>query len=169
MSTSTHHKFGRNAGCPCGSGEKYKNCCLQRAIPWSDIKAQGISSVISHLSARGKNTYFYSVLFDALQIDPERPKPTLEHIKRGFSAQTVQKLYTAVAQLWPTLNDLKRILSDERQRTSGLYVGRYDHSTVAQGVTRYSLYSDTILLLDPFAHPNRFRDEFNPILHPEQH
>ncbi|NLI11207.1 SEC-C metal-binding domain-containing protein [Pelotomaculum propionicicum] len=22
-------KVGRNAPCPCGSGKKYKNCCLQ--------------------------------------------------------------------------------------------------------------------------------------------
>ena len=23
-----NHKIGRNALCPCGSGKKYKNCCL---------------------------------------------------------------------------------------------------------------------------------------------
>jgi hypothetical protein len=23
-------KIGRNAACPCGSGKKYKNCCLKK-------------------------------------------------------------------------------------------------------------------------------------------
>ncbi len=23
-------KIGRNASCPCGSGKKYKNCCLEK-------------------------------------------------------------------------------------------------------------------------------------------
>ena len=26
-------KIGRNAPCPCGSGKKFKNCCLPRAVP----------------------------------------------------------------------------------------------------------------------------------------
>lgn len=24
-----HYKIGRNEPCPCGSGKKYKNCCLK--------------------------------------------------------------------------------------------------------------------------------------------
>jgi uncharacterized protein YecA (UPF0149 family) len=27
----THHKIGRNDPCPCGSGKKYKHCCLKTA------------------------------------------------------------------------------------------------------------------------------------------
>lgn len=32
-------KIGRNAPCPCGSGKKYKNCCLDKksATPVSQI------------------------------------------------------------------------------------------------------------------------------------
>ncbi len=28
----TGNKIGRNAPCPCGSGKKYKNCCLNKKI-----------------------------------------------------------------------------------------------------------------------------------------
>ncbi|MDD3180027.1 MAG: YchJ family protein [Opitutaceae bacterium] len=28
---STHPKVGRNSPCPCGSGKKYKHCCLAKA------------------------------------------------------------------------------------------------------------------------------------------
>ncbi len=27
------HKVGRNEPCPCGSGKKYKKCCLQKEPP----------------------------------------------------------------------------------------------------------------------------------------
>jgi hypothetical protein len=30
-------KTGRNAPCPCGSGQKYKKCCLNKVIPSSDL------------------------------------------------------------------------------------------------------------------------------------
>ncbi|MCP4408079.1 MAG: DUF2384 domain-containing protein, partial [Gammaproteobacteria bacterium] len=29
----THRKVGRNSPCPCGSGKKYKNCCLRKNQP----------------------------------------------------------------------------------------------------------------------------------------
>ena len=28
----THSKVGRNAPCPCGSGKKYKKCCLDMDV-----------------------------------------------------------------------------------------------------------------------------------------
>ncbi len=28
-------KIGRNEICPCGSGKKYKNCCINSNIDWS--------------------------------------------------------------------------------------------------------------------------------------
>ena len=28
----THKKIGRNESCACGSGKKYKNCCLKKII-----------------------------------------------------------------------------------------------------------------------------------------
>lgn len=30
-------KIGRNGQCPCGSGKKYKNCCLNRKVEFSDL------------------------------------------------------------------------------------------------------------------------------------
>jgi len=28
MASSRRQRYGRNAPCPCGSGKKYKHCCL---------------------------------------------------------------------------------------------------------------------------------------------
>jgi len=32
MTFSRHPGYGRNAPCPCGSGKKYKNCCLLKSV-----------------------------------------------------------------------------------------------------------------------------------------
>jgi hypothetical protein len=45
----------------------------------------------------------------------------------------------------------------------------YDPKRILLGITRHSLYSERLLLLDPFVYPMTVRDEYNPVLHPEQH
>jgi Mlc titration factor MtfA (ptsG expression regulator) len=32
LTTSRRARYGRNAPCPCGSGKKYKHCCLRKAV-----------------------------------------------------------------------------------------------------------------------------------------
>jgi uncharacterized protein YecA (UPF0149 family) len=29
--TQPHHRIGRNDPCPCGSGKKYKKCCMGKS------------------------------------------------------------------------------------------------------------------------------------------
>jgi len=31
-------KIGRNDPCPCGSGKKYKNCCLKKGNDWNSTR-----------------------------------------------------------------------------------------------------------------------------------
>jgi hypothetical protein len=90
-------------------------------------------------------------------------------MKRAFTPAAVQRIYEAVADVWPDGSDLERTLAAEKSTTSGLYVGTYEPKVIFRGVTRHSIYSDTILLVDPFIHPGRVRDEFNPLIHPEEH
>lgn len=32
--TEVFRRINRNEGCPCGSGKKYKRCCLQKDFPY---------------------------------------------------------------------------------------------------------------------------------------
>ena len=43
--------FGRNAPCPCGSGKKYKKCCLGKAAAIQSAANQKVDSVISGFNA----------------------------------------------------------------------------------------------------------------------
>lgn len=40
-----NQKIGRNDPCPCGSGKKYKNCCLLKGVssPKTKIKAKWLN------------------------------------------------------------------------------------------------------------------------------
>ena len=36
----------RNGPCPCGSGKKFKHCCLSKGIDWDARKASGLAGVL---------------------------------------------------------------------------------------------------------------------------
>src|SRR5207249_3404621 len=115
-----------------------------------------------------KNRLFMNLVLDALQIDNES-RVDLVDFKQAFTPAAVKKIYEAVLFVWPDGEDLKRVLKEEAALTSGLYIGLYEPELVRRGVTRHSLYADRILLVDPLVYPARVRDEFNPLLHPEEH
>lgn len=47
MSLRVVSKVGRNAPCPCGSGEKFKRCCLGKKIEPSAPGARGAGGSLS--------------------------------------------------------------------------------------------------------------------------
>ncbi|MGD0206269.1 MAG: SEC-C metal-binding domain-containing protein [Verrucomicrobiota bacterium] len=164
---SARFKVGRNAACPCGSGQKYKYCCDGKK-DWSEIISLGRSEQVRHLTTRGKNLVFLGELAAALKFDSLEPKSRAD-IKKAFTPSAVQQIYGTVADLWPDKQDLERTLAGEKNKTTGLYVGTYEPEVIFRGVTRHCIYSDTILLVDPFLHPLRLRPEYNPLVHPEEH
>jgi Mlc titration factor MtfA (ptsG expression regulator) len=42
LPSSGHQRYGRNAPCPCGSGKKYKHCCLLKAV---EAREPGINAI----------------------------------------------------------------------------------------------------------------------------
>ena len=163
----TIHKVGANEPCPCGRLKKYKDCCRGQ-VDWETMPSERSDLAIRHLTTRGKNQLFMNLVLDALQIDNES-RVDLVNFKHAFTPSAVKKIYEAVLAVWPDGDDLKRVLREEATATSGLYIGQYEPGLIRRGVTRHSLYADRILLVDPLVHPAKVRDEFNPLLHPEQH
>ena len=161
-------KIGANDPCPCGRNRKYKKCCRGH-VDWEAIIPQGVAAQIPYLSAQGKNLLFVGLLFGALQLDTDDRPVSRAEFKRAFTSEAVKRIYEAVRFVWPSGEDLKRVLLEDAGTTSGLYIGNYEPDLVTRAVTRHSLYADRILLVDPFTYPDRLREKYNPIVHPEMH
>lgn len=160
-------RIGRNQECPCESGLKFKKCCKGK-VDWESIPFTG-DTYIRHLSLRGKNLLFLADAFEALQFDRLDRDRGWAAIKKACSADVVRRIHEAVVRIWPGQEDLRRVLWEERGKASALYVGTYEPATVMRGITRHSLYTDRILLIDPFQYAPRVRPEYNPLENPEMH
>lgn len=159
-------RIRRNDLCPCRSGRKYKHCC-EGKVDWKAIYSKEDNSFIRNYSLRGKNLAFLQAIFDILQLDPEKPLSWLD-VKRACTVEAVREIHKTTPLLWPDKLDLERILKEEQHTTAGLYVGNYHSKQIFQGLTRHALYSDRILMVDPFIDPRSVRQEFNPVENPDK-
>lgn len=122
---------------------------------------------ILHMEARGKNLVFLATIAAILQLDRMPDDYQWRDVKRAVTPNAVRALHEAVARYWPTEQDLRRVLHAQRGQHSALYIGTYNPDSLIRGIKRHNLYSDTILIVDPFQHPNTIRPEFNPIENPQ--
>jgi len=111
---------------------------------------------------------FLETIASALQLDRSAPTRWPD-VKAAITPDSVREIHEAVLWLWPDLDDLGRVLDLEATESSGLYVGNYHAEALERCLARHALYSESILLLDPFMHPLLIREEMNPLVHPEQH
>ena len=160
--------IGRNDRCPCGSGLKFKNCCLGKK-PWESILRGSLDSQLRQLSIRGKNIFFINQILAALQIDNASKHIDFAKLKQAFTPLVVQRINESLLHIWQDFEDYQNCLQASSKNISGLYIGTYEPDAVLQAVTRHSLYSERMYLVDPFMYPGVIRDEFNPLLHPEEH
>jgi AraC-like DNA-binding protein len=160
------NKIGRNDLCPCGSGKKYKHCCIGR-VDWNDI-FRSKKDWRPYLSIRGRNINFVNRIAEILQIDTGKVK-NLTDFKKGFTKVAVREIHEAILEVWPPNADIKNILESTSDDVSGLYIGDYDIEYISRGIVRHSIYANKILVVDPFIYPKSVRDEYNPILEPDQY
>jgi len=71
--------------------------------------------------------------------------------------------------VWPPDMDIENTLSQDRGQVNGLYIGDYTTEYILKGLAKHSIYSDKIIVIDPFVYPSSVRDEFNPILSSERY
>ncbi len=160
-------KISRNDQCPCGRGKKYKFCC-EGKVDWNRIIRENSTTWKDHLSVRGRNRLFLQRVFAALQLDKEPTQKSLADLKAAFTPKAVREINEAIIEVWPKDINLDSVLETSRADVSGLYVGEYRTDLLIRGVARHSLYANKILLVDPFIYPLSVREQYNPILHPEQ-
>ncbi len=159
--------IGRNAPCPCGSTIKYKNCC-KGVVPWEELLSSNSPEIASHLTNRGKNMMFLSAVADILELDIPSG-PNWQDVKNACTPDAVRSIHELIPLIWPSEDDLSRILATHKNRCNSLYVGQYEPQLLFRGVTRHSIYADHILLFDPFPDHRRIAKKYNPIEHPNEY
>lgn len=164
---SKRSKIGRNEDCPCGSGEKFKNCC-SGTVDWDSIFQHGLDPR-PYFSVRGRNLLFLEKVSGVLQLDRLGKAGGLKEYKAAFTTEAVRKIHEAVLYLWPPNLDIVAALKRSSVDVSGLYIGDYGPEYIARAVVRHSIYANKIFLIDPFVYPAAVRDEYNPVLNPKQY
>jgi len=91
-----------------------------------------------------------------------------EKVKSGMSDARIREFYKFVAGLWPIDTDYLSLLPSPDTSLRALYLGENDPEMMLQNVFRFSLYTDQIILVNPFDNPNLVAEQFNPILKPEE-
>src|SRR6267378_3302217 len=164
---SRESKISRNDPCPCMTGKKFKNCCYG-IVDWEAI-IRANRDDRPYLSVRGRNLYFTTQISDALQLNAPGRIRSLKDYKAAFTTDAVRKIHESVMEVWPPNIDIFDVLRRPSGDVSGLYIGDYSADYIKRGIVRHSIYANKILLVDPFIYPRSVRDEFNPILNPEQY
>jgi hypothetical protein len=164
--TGNRVKIGRNDPCPCGRLAKFKDCC-ENKFNWEALCRAG-GDWRPHVSIRGRNLHFYNSMMEALGLASEKDL-SLRSYKAAFSAATVRQLHELVLDVWPPNLDIADALRPDPDDVSGLYVGDYDREYLSLALVRHSVYANKILIVDPFIYARAMRDEYNPVLNPEQY
>ncbi len=83
------HRTGRNDPCPCGSGKKYKHCCLHAADPREDDPSNAVPRALTWLESRHGRAVRKALddaLFDDLDDDDLEDFEDLDDDIREFIA-----------------------------------------------------------------------------------
>ncbi|MDQ3196044.1 MAG: SEC-C domain-containing protein, partial [Pseudomonadota bacterium] len=160
-------KISRNDLCPCGTGRKYKRCCEPR-LDWNEV-FRSKCDWRQYLSIRGRNLYFAKSIANILQLEAPGSVLSPARFKAAFTAAAVQQIHEKVMEAWPPTLDIHAALSGASADVSGLYIGDYGLEYITRGIVRHSIYANKILVVDPFVYPTSVRDEYNPIINPEQY
>ena len=159
--------LSRNAKCPCLSDKKFKHCC-EGKIDWDLIQKRGIDPR-PYLSIRGKNLAFIDKITELFLLDSSKQIRSLRDYKKAFTASAVRELNEEIVRLWPKNIDIADVLQKSAGSVSGLYIGDYGPDELMGAIIRHSIYATKLLIVDPFIYPLSVRDEYNPILNPEQY
>jgi hypothetical protein len=153
-------KIGRNDPCSCGSGIKFKKCCLNK-------HSSPTPAISIPLTLNERTTILYNAMVDIFGVKNAKE---WNDIKKFVTGDRISHFHKIIASLWPPDTNLEPLLpKSDDGKLRAFYMGRHRPDLIIKNIVRYSLYTDEILILLPFQNPWSIRSEFNPILNPDQY
>ncbi|MFM5165067.1 DUF4238 domain-containing protein [Aeromonas rivipollensis] len=150
--------LGRNDFCGCGSGKKYKSCCLN--IPFE------LRTTWSVVSIRERNLMFCKCIRDVLGLDSGK---TWLDVRKELSDNHIKKIYEFYSILWPRETDVYSLLPKSDGKFRGLYSGSLDIRTISINALPMASMFDELLIETPITNPNNVKPEFSPIDNPSKY
>lgn len=143
--------------CPCGSRRRFASCCdfdrVRDQLPTALVRDNAPLKERNELLLEG--------------IDDLIGKRTrLDEIKDHMSADLVRRIYKLVASVFPYGTELEHVLPPATDGLRSLYIGFTHPLNMPSQVTRYALYTDEIVLVNPLLNPTSMAPRANPILDP---
>ncbi|MDL2286577.1 DUF4238 domain-containing protein [Desulfococcaceae bacterium OttesenSCG-928-F15] len=151
-------KIGRNDFCGCGSGHKYKRCCLN--VPVDLRTTWDVASI------RERNLAFCGCIRDVLGLDNGK---TWVDIRRELSEDQISKIYGFYSFLWPRETDIYSLLPKSDGKFRGLYTGPLDIRVIKAHALPIASVFDEFLIETPITNPNNVKPDFNPIQSPQKY
>lgn len=152
-------KIGANDTCPCGSGRKYKKCCLNK--PESERPST------KEYSIRERNIILINAATNILGLSKGK---TWEDVRRELSDDQVKEIHKVIASLWPRETNLMDLLPrPDSAILRALYAGLVDPRVLLRNVIGFSFYVDEIIVVSPFTNPSCVKEEYSPIHSPTQY
>lgn len=152
-------KVGRNELCLCGSGRKYKKCCLN--------KQETERPSNTEYSIRERNIILFNGATEILGLSKGK---TWEDVRRELTDEQVRKIHKLVASLWPIETNLMNLLPHpDSSVLRALYAGLVDPRMMLRNVAGFSLYADEIIVVSPFTNPSCVAEEYSPLISPTQY
>jgi len=156
--TIKNDKPGRNDYCGCGSGKKFKKCCID--------KRDDERTSWDVLSIRERNLALYNGVEDILGFNKGK---TWDDVRRELSDEQIIKIHELYGFLWPIDTDIFSLLPKPDNTLRALYTGIIDPRTVAHLALGSIPYFDEILIQHPFLNPGAVSPDFSPVKSPHQY
>ena len=148
-------KIGNNDYCGCGSGVKYKKCCI--GLSELDRPSWNV------LSIRERNLAFANGVINILGLSSGK---TWEDVRRELSNEQVKKIHELYGYFWPIHTDILSLLPKSDKRLRAIYTGIIDVRVISKFVTSSILYFDEVIIQNPFTNPHFVKPEFSPVDNP---
>lgn len=147
-------KIARNEACPCGSGRKFKHCCIRSVVnggrPFSEIRSRNLALV--------------EVVAKIFKFDKVKHAAEL---KQFLNPAAVRTIFLEQSKIFPPEDPYSLIPKAEPTSLRALYLGDIRPQDVSRNVLRCSLYADEILMFDPFPRVWHRAAKYDPIRNPQ--
>jgi len=151
-------KLLRNDKCGCGSGKKYKKCCVNtpkdKRTSWSV------------LSIRERNLALCNAIRDILGIDNGK---TWDDIRQEISDSQISEIYSFYVLLWPVDTEIYSLLPRPDEKFRALYSGIIDIKSIVRDVLNITTHFDEFLIQHPFIYSKHAKPEISPVENPSSY